>query len=472
MQLRAHFQHVGACSILNRCTLHGDPQTVTCRYAHSFKARFRNLFGAQQLPSNYEENDSVITARRRVGLESSKMDYMEKVSAQQQLVATTTGGSGPQAIRHLQALTLWMLRSVLTHATGHVCAATRTAVGDRILSPVATWRRPAACRSHSGKLWAGFTQMSLLDPTLVAVPSAAGWLLVQLLEAAKSSASDAQWQDLNAMYDKVVAALLQLLYTFRDPANLWALAVRLQHHERPSRPTSTHCCSGAAATLLLQQWDQGQELQQQLLQAEQLRAAAQQEVDRLLRENDSRWFGDQSGGKLRRVELNGRELLTLVCVAPSSPALGSYAVSHLEGAAEKAFWPLDNAYLRGLARVNKVLLAPIAPVLRLSSKWSVGEAIWNSDIEAVPVPALRLSGLDVVRVDVLEGTIDGGPMVLQIKLHCSDNSVIQVPNCDESELFEVSRKPWVSNPQPGVSGKVVAVSGQGHALKFHWVSKP
>lgn len=301
----------------------------------------------------------------------------------------------------------------------------------------------------------------LLGPVqVVSLLGVAAVLFVQLLEAEQPNISDAFLPDLNALSNKVMSARL-MLATFKDRANLCALAVRLQYYQREDTPEP-----------LTKQWDTGNMLKQQL-KADQLEG----QVNRLLqglssREMDSKWFGALSDGNPTRVELDGRELC-FVFLKPSavnksrSFICGRYSISHLDGAAEyPIFWM--SKFARIAMRINTSIYMPLfLPQLFSCDFRDTLHAFWSC-IHKKQVTGIR----DVARVEVLQGRFVGGPRraLLQIRFLRSDGSLIkQVPDCPNRALFEAPQREWTSIPEAGQPGRVVAITGQGNALKFHWV---
>lgn len=297
-------------------------------------------------------------------------------------------------------------------------------------------------------------------------------MLLQRLADEKGSVG-ADNQGLESLYSQVTSLKLSMAATFKHRGNLSALALRLQHHEAPGPADAA-------------QWKLGQELHGQFFRADSLEKL----VDTMLckpaageKEEVTDWLGmdPSDGGTLRRVGLDGTQDLVLECAVPcavndnASFICGRYGISNMVGAADDT--RLDRLWKRQGMRIflrgfQSVLMMPVlaAGMVVNKSVLDVLHALWsNPDV-------LTVHGLkNVVRVEAQQGVLHGMDckMILQLTFYFSDGrKEIKVPDCPESALFAVSSREKVVIPPRGQNGTVIAVSGQGSALKFHWKAAP
>lgn len=256
--------------------------------------------------------------------------------------------------------------------------------------------------------------------------------------------------------------------TFKQRANLEALALRLQHHIAP-----------APATPVAAQWQLGQSLKEQFFRAGSLGDS----VHVLLQnttggaQQESEWLGSLSNGVLKRVEFDGKQHLVLQSVVPSaanrkcSLICGRFAISHMDGAADKPVWVYMERHVRLFLRYYTSALMPVlAPYMVLKQYRNFVHGVWSTMDELI-VSDLR----DVEQVEVLQGWMEsprmGSKVVLQVTFHRTNAPAVKVPDCPDRALFKALRTETVVIPPAGQSGRVVAVSGLGNALKFHWVAQ-
>jgi hypothetical protein len=235
-----------------------------------------------------------------------------------------------------------------------------------------------------------------------------------------------------------------------------------------------------------QQLGQGKQLQEVFLQSHQkLQQAAQEALmpqASQTAECSSGWLGRHDpAGECMRIDIRKGQPLELQCVVPSrfwrvgDNSFGGHAVSHMHGGARKAITRFaDNKALANFARTNIVLsvVGSLGLVLANPQARQQAEVIF-SKLRLVSTADLQ----DVDRVQVLEGTIPfglewnpSGPatIVRQLVFHKRNGSSVKVSDCSDSQLMGTAGSTHAYPPEGSV-GQIVAVSGQGNALKFHWI---
>lgn len=268
-------------------------------------------------------------------------------------------------------------------------------------------------------------------------------------------------------------------------------SVRMQVGDAFSKPQScaalgAFICYPRSANQALQAsvdadlWKTGKELHHDLLQAlDKLEQELLAELGQLAAEVPSEWLGSRASGPLARVDMRAGEPLKLQCIVPcwgggeGRRAVGGYAISHMHGVSRASFSP--NLYLNKATAYMVRSGLPIIGVCGLGLPLLSERLRHQTEAALSNLEPLEICDLhDVVKVEVVIGRMNNDvfrtdvQFVRQVVFHKSDNTKLRIPDCPEHQLLgSLSYRSVV--PPEGCVGRVVAVSGQDHALRFHWV---
>lgn len=278
-------------------------------------------------------------------------------------------------------------------------------------------------------------------------------------------------QEIEYMLRCVTSRRLQLVDEFQNKDNLAALALYIKYQD-PASASRTGDDE--------KQWDHGKQLADKFLQADSL----EESINMLLQpsakgmEQESEWLGSLSNGTLTRVDLDKGGELAFHCLVPSNNfnkkrPIGRYGIVHMDRAADTTLLQPWSRAATPVLRGSQViaLINPVKWLWLASSSYRERTRVLWSD------PQLETLGnlSDVTRVEVLHGCVADyintavNKLVLQITFHKRDGTSLKVPDCSEDVLLLTSRTCKCTFPPDGLAGRIVAVSGWGHAIKIHWV---